>query len=574
MKRSEAWHLSRTAYQEAVYRSLAEERGRMWWGAFGHSHHSGGEDQDDRELAKRALRIAKFDKMIVAVFNTLISMVSYATMLLEGDVSSLASSVSLSLAVTFGFTTLYAIQTLSSFVSTDSSALLSTLPIEDDDSSLITVFSFIRSVDYIVVGSILSQVIAVVYLTGSPLATLIILAASTMNELFAVATALWFSRTFQRNLLRGGRSKASTILRLVFILMWGLLLVGVGFLLSIPWAIVPSLDNLLLGIGHLSNFLVLVLIYPFSAGILVADIVHPSIASTFVPLASAVLAGYALLAFLVGRWSLGTVKGLSQGSGVRITRTTTKDFSVKAHSPLLGYVWKDLKIATRNPATAFFFTLPVLETMITAVMASNLEMLRTTTLLSATSMGGIFTLFLPLALLTAEGKGLEYTKTLPISSVRIIVSKTLVSVGTYSLVPAALVGLSLIKPLTSPSVILIPFLMMMAVASASIFEIKLFLSATARGKIAAVVGDIEKLFIGAFIVLLPEAAYAAVFLALLDHSYSLLIMGATALAELAAALYMLRRSQKDDSPDQGPFDRSLKSSSHPRRPQSRALFRY
>jgi predicted permease len=328
--------------------------------------------------------------------------------------------------------------------------------------------------------------------------------------------------------------------------MWGLLLVGVGFLLSIPWVIVPSLENLLLGVGHLSNLL-LVLVYPFSIGIVVADIVYSNVAQTMVLLASAALAGYALLAILSGRWCLGTVKGMSQGSGVRIARVTAKDFSVKAHSPVLGYVWKDLRVASRNPGTAFFFALPVLETMMIAVMASNLEILRTAVVLAATSMGGVFALFLPLALLTAEGRGLEYTKTLPISSARIIVSKTLISVGTYVLVPSALVGLSLIKPLTSLSTILIPFLMMMAVASASIFEIKLFLGTSAKNRIAAVVGDIEKLLIGALTVLLPEAAYAAVFLALHDHSYSLLTMGATALAELAAALYMLRQSQNTAS---------------------------
>ena len=78
----------------------------------------------------------------------------------------LSSSVSLSLAITFGFMTLYAIQTLSSFVGAESSVLLSTLPISSDDFSLITLFSFVRSVDYLVVGSVLSQVILVAYLTA------------------------------------------------------------------------------------------------------------------------------------------------------------------------------------------------------------------------------------------------------------------------------------------------------------------------------------------------------------------------------------------------------------------------
>jgi hypothetical protein len=540
MKLAEAWHLSRIPYGEVVYRSIAEERGRMWWGAFGRNR-PGKEAQDDLELTKRALRIAKFDKLIVAIFNIVVSVAPFASSFLGAAVFGLTSSISLSLAVTFGFTTLYAIQTLSSFVSAESSELLSTLPIAQDDFSLITLFSFIRSVDYMVAGSILSQVVLTAYLTGSPLATLIMLAASTMNTLFAVTVALWFSRIFQKNRLRGGRSKANTVLRLVFILMWGLLLVGVGFLFSIPWYIVPNLENTLLGVGHASGLL-FSLLYPFSTGIVIADIVYSNVTFTTALLASAAMVGYTLLAILAGEWSLRTVKRVSQGCGVKIARVTARDFSVKTCRPLPAYVLKDLKVASRNPATAFFFALPVLETVIITLLISSFETLRTAVVLVATSMGGIFALFLPLALLSAEGRGLEYTKTLPINSRRIIVSKALVSTATYVPVPLALVGLSSVKPLTSLSTILIPFFIIMAVASASIFEIKLFLRNVAKGKIAAVVNDLEKLIVGVLTILVPEVAYAAAFLKSLDHSFSLFVMGGTALAELTVAVYMLRRS--------------------------------
>jgi predicted permease len=538
MKLAEAWRLSRIPYREVVYRSLAEERGRMWWGAFGRSQ-PGREAQNDLELTNRALRIAKFDKMIVSVFNIIVSVAPFAASFFGAAVFGLASSIALSLAVTFGFTTLYAIQTLSSFVNAESSVLLSTLPIARNDFSLITLFSFIRSVDYMVIGSVLSQVTVVAFITASPLATLVMLVAATLNQIFAVSIALWFSRIFQKNLLQGGRSKASTIFRLVFILMWGLLLVGVGFLFSIPWYIVPNLESLLLGAGHISSLL-LGLLYPFSAGILIASLTYSKTAIMAVLVASIALAGYALLAVLAGKWSLGTVKSISQSSGIKIARIKANDFSVKTHRPLLGYILKDLKVASRNPATAFFFALPVLETVMIALLISNLETLRTAMVLVATSMGAIFALFMPLALLTAEGKGLEYTKTLPISSRKIIVSKTLVSTATYVLVPLALTGLSLIKPLTQLSSILIPFLIMMSVGSASIFEIKLFLRSASKGKIGAIVNDIEKLVVGILAVLIPGVSYAIVFLFSLSHNLSLLIMAAIALSELAVAVHSLR----------------------------------
>ena len=540
MKLAEAWHLSRLPYREVVYRSLAEEKGRMWWGAFGRKSPSN-EAQDDLELTKRALRIAKFDKLIVAIFNIVVSVSPFASSFLGTAVFSLTSSISLSLAVTFGFTMLYAIQTLSSFVSTESSALLSTLPIARDDFSLITIFSFIRSVDYMVIGSILSQVALIAYLTWSPIATLIMFAASAMNAVFAVTVALWFSRIFQNNLLRGGRSKATTVLRLIFILMWGLLLVGVGFLFSIPWYIIPNLENTLLSVGHISNVL-FSLIYPFSTGIVIGAVVYSNVAFATTLIASVAMVGYTLLAILAGKWSLGAVKRVSQGWGVKLAQVTARDFSVKTHRPLLGYVLKDLKVASRNPATAFFFALPVIETMIVAMLISNFETLRTAAMLVATLMGGIFALLLPLALLSAEGRGLEYTKTLPISSRRIVISKALVSTATYVPVPLALTGLSLVKPLTSFSAIVIPFLTIIAVASASIFEIKLFLGTVAKGKVAAIANDLEKIVVGVLTLLIPDVAYAASFLTTLNHGFSLLAMGGILLVELSIGVYMLRRS--------------------------------
>ncbi len=538
MKLSEAWRLSQTCYREMVYRSLAEERGRMWWGAFGRNH-QGKESQDDLELTQRALRIAKFDKGVVAFFNVIVSLAPFVSLFLGSSGFGLTSAISLSLAVTFGFTALYAIQTLSSFMSPGSSALLSTMPLNRDEFSLITLFSFIRSFDYMVAGSIISQVVLVAYLTASPIATLIMLAASVMNAVFAVAVALWFSRIFQKNMLQGGRSKANTVLRLFFILMWGLLLVAVGFLFSLPWYIVPNLQSTLLDAGHVGSRL-LGLLYPFSTGIVITASVSTV---TFVTLllASVALVGYALLAVLAAEWSLGTVRNVSQGTGINIARVRTRDFSVNPRGPLLGYVLKDLKVASRNPATAFFFALPVLETVLIVLLDSNFGVLRTALVLVGTSLGGVFALFLPLALLSAEGKGLEYTKTLPISSRRIIVPKALVSTATYVPVPIALAILSLVKPLTAPTTILIPFLIILPVAAASIFEIKLFLRTAAKAKIASVLNDFEKLTVGIAVILVPEVAYAAGFLATFNHAFALSAMSAVAFLEFAVALLVIRR---------------------------------
>jgi predicted permease len=252
--------------------------------------------------------------------------------------------------------------------------------------------------------------------------------------------------------------------------------------------------------------------------------------------------GYFMIAGAAAKWSVETVKHMSKEAGVKTARVQTQDFSIKTRSPILGYVMKDLRISSRNPATAFFFALPVLETLIVSLLITNFQVLKVSAILVATVTGGILALLMPLALLTAEGKGLEYAKTLPMNPNRIVTSKALVSTAAYVPVPLTLLGITFMKQLTSPIAIMIPFLTILAIASASVFEIKLFLHSAAEGKIAAVIRDAEKLVVGVMIVLAPEVAYAVSYLTSYDHIYAILAMGGTAVAELALALHALKRS--------------------------------
>ncbi len=535
MKVTEAWRVSRMPYREIVYRSLAEERGRMWWGAFGRTSF-GKEAQSDFELTQRALRIARFDKLIVATFCVLSSVMPFTTQFFGSRILGLTSSISLSLAVSFGFTTLYAIQTLSSFVSAESSVLVSTLPLSKDDFSRITLFSFVRSVDYMVVGSVICQSICAAYLTASPFATLLMFVASLMNSVFAITAAFWFSKIFHRNLMRGGRSKSGTVFRLVLIFMWGSLLLGVGLLLSVPWYIVPQLEMALSSFDPLSSLFFLIL-YPFSAGVTIANLVYPNPALSAALIASVAMIGYMILAGIAGKWSLKTVERVSKEAGSRIARVAAKDFSIKTRGPVLGYVLKDLRISSRNPATAFFFALPVLETLIISSIITNYSVLRVSSILTATVTGGIFALLMPLALLNAEGAGLEYTKTLPVNAAKILTSKTLISTATYVPVPLTLVAMTFIKQITVPSAILIPVFTTLAIAAASIFEIKLFLDSAAKGIIAALIHDMKKLTVGAIIIAILEVAYGATYFMSVNYILATLIMVVTAVTELAVAVY-------------------------------------
>ncbi len=542
MKLLEAWRYSRVPYKDVVYRSIAEEKGRMWWGGFGRGH-LGADQINDLELTRKALRIAKWDKLLVALFNVLSAVIPFITQFFGSPFLGLTSAVSLSLAVTFGFTALYAIQTLSSFVSAESSALLATLPIDQNDFSLITLFSFFRSFDYMIVGSIVSQVALVACYTRSPVAVLVMLVASIVNSILAVATSLWFSRVFTRNLSHGGRSKISTVFRLFFILMWGSLLLGVSFLISLPWYIVPSLESILISSTQLPNIF-LSFVHPFSAGITIANINHHPTAGSTGLVATISMIAYIILAGFAGKWVLKTVKQISHGTDIKQLRSTTKDFSMKIRKPLISFILKDLKISSRNPATAFFFALPVLETAMVAFLSLNLEVLRASTLLVSTFMGGIFVLLMPLALLNSEGSGLEYTKTLPLDVNKIILSKTLISILTYFPVPIVLCIMALLKPLTSPIVLLVPFFVVLVIASASIFEIQLFLRTVTKGKISALIHDLKKLVVGVTTLFIPIFIYSITYLVTLSHVIAISSMGGISVSILAIAIYQLRPKKK------------------------------
>ena len=83
--------------------------------------------------------------------------------------------------------------------------------------------------------------------------------------------------------------------------------------------------------------------------------------------------------------------------------------------------------------------------------------------------------------------------------------------------------------------------MIIPIVSASVFEIMLFLRSVGKSKIAGIVNDVEKIFVGLLTILVPEAVYVNVYLFSFNHAFAILVMGGVALAELWIALYMLGR---------------------------------
>jgi hypothetical protein len=410
------------------------------------------------------------------------------------------------------------------------------------DLSMITLFSFVRTVDYMVLGAVASQVIVVAFLTSSLLIAAATLVASAVNMLLAVTLSLWFSRLFYGNMARGGRSRRGTLLRVAFLGLWGLLLVSLGFLFNGASYLMPYLNSVLVG-GADGIGSALAAVYPFSLAIVVAGSTGSAIASPLLATAFFAAALYAGLAAYLLRWSLGTIREMSQASGASRHFARAGDFLLRVRSPLFGYIWKDLRASSRNPATAFFYALPVFEAVVVLLSTMSLPVLRASIVLVATAMGGTFTLFMPLGLLNAEGGGLSYTQGLPVKVSTIVSAKAVISTLAFVPVPLVMMTLALFKHVTSSFVLLLPIEVVASAAAGSLVEVWLFLGVSAETRTSAVLHDMVRLLAGVSLMLLPLLAYTGAYIVSFDHAVSVLAGAVIAASELAGVVLLVRRSR-------------------------------
>lgn len=564
MNLRDAWRYSKQPYVEITYRSTQLTRG-------GIGQRSGFSTDPHRQV-RAMIRSSRISKIVFGLFIC----VGAAVPLLQYPFSrtpvTLAASVAFSLAICLAYIILYSLQVLPSFSSAEPFALLSTLPLDDRDFSLVAMLSFLRTFDYLIIGAVATQVLGVALLTGSAAATLLMLVASMVNITFAIAIALWLSGLFYRNITRGGRSKSAALTRLVFLVTWGLAAMSTGFMFGLIGYILPAIDSVFAGgLSHSAVGILLAFIHPFPAGMVVAGAVYTQFLATATSglaggaalvLASAVV--YVALAFAAGRRTLQAIIGVAHGQTVDVVRQTAKEFLLRMRRPIFAYVLKDLRIASKTPSTAFIFALPIFEMLIVGLNTSAFSFLRASSVLSATILGCFFTLFSSSVLLNTEGVGLDYTMSLPLGPAVIIDAKSLVATATYVPVPVIIAALLATRGTTWGLLVLIPFIEILAVASAAMAQLTFFIRRYVKENSGAEAkpgrrksafqlsgfslmagGDLlrmgEALLVAAGIIAGPMAAYGATFLATGGHVQALTLMAAVAVAELVAVRAFVRR---------------------------------
>ena len=537
MKIADAWRLSAIPYSEMAFRSILQNSSNMWWGSFGRGS---SESSGRQDLVERALRIARFDKLIVAVFVTAAAGAPFLPQAL-GASYGVSASVTLSLAVAFAFIVLYGVQTLSSFVTSGPSPVLSTLPLMRRDVSLVNLLSFVRTNDYLVVGSVACQVFFVSLLTGSALSGLSMLFAGAINSAIGVGVALWLSSLFYRNILASKQGVGGSALRLALLLAWGIVVLGIGVLFAAAGYLIPMVQGVLANPDALTST-ILALVYPFSLGVSVGSVAHGFTSSGAETAALGGTAVYLLVSVVISRWSVGSVASFPERLSNAAGAGHAHDTSVALLRPVAAYVLKDLRAASANLPSAFLFALPAFETLVVLLTRAFLPTLGASTLLVAMTLGGMVSLILPLVLISSEGNGFDFAKTMPLRIRTIAFSKGLIATAVFLPAVAVVYVEGLIKPMASPFTALIPIASILAVAAASLLEVRLFLGFAPGGRAAFVLQEFARMAAGAAVVLFPAAIYAATYIPTFNHALAAGAMIAIALAELVGVADYVRRT--------------------------------
>ncbi|MDA4137193.1 MAG: hypothetical protein OK449_09400 [Thaumarchaeota archaeon] len=531
----EAWRTSKVSYAELVYRPILRS---------GYTTR----DMGSSKSVQSAITGATVNKLIFAFFTMAGALFPFALYRLRLNSQSihltsasvnLTVAVSLSLLLVFGYLVLYCVQVLPSFVSSGSFGPLAQLPVASRDVSTVAAMTLWRTLDYILLVSLLSQLAAIAYFTGSVTATLLVALASVSSSLLAVGLALWLTSLFQTRLEAGSLSGIRAFFRPLYFVLWGLGVMSAVFLFSVISFVAPPLQAALTLPSSPEGF-VLSLILPFSAGLIVTHFSGQSVAALSLTLAVGGMAIAVLGSLGASAVIFRTISGVVlPGRGVTGERGGAA-LSFRIRGALSAYILKDLRVSSRNPATGFLFALPLFEIIAVVVPLTAAPLVRMAPILVGAQVGGGFALFVAFLLVTVEDLGVERKTALPFSESIRTLSKVIVSAAAYVPVPVALSLVLIGKPATfEDGAIVLPFVTLGSVFAACVFEVSVLKALADSGhgtavRFAAGVGS------GEVVLLLPSLAYAVVWYTLSNaHFLSLYSFIAVTAMEIAAAVILL-----------------------------------
>jgi len=435
LKLREIWKLSSIVYKEISFQSIFSLR-------VGSSLPQRGRT-DIKRLVANARTSTLISKLVTTffiaifgftVFLPMTGFMTSSTPSATRDVASwptLMGSVTAFLAVVLFLIVFMGLQVSTGFVSSKMSDVLGAFPLTKQDISSILFVSFLRMFDIPLIAAAVVFLSAYFLVGGSLLGGLILLMATVITEIFAVALTIGSAKFFYSRVAGGGgRSRWQTLVRLLFMIVWILPTFGAYLVVSFAGNIVQYLTSLTQSFSSILQFIVL--IYPFSYSFLASYLTFPR-APDYTVLGSSIAASiaYVFVALFCYRWVTQTVRTIGGGGAIPRAKGIVKDTQIKPQIPWLGIIRKDLRVASRVPSFASLFLLPAMQTIILSISFSSLSSLTLIVTLSALIGISMITLLLPPTLLSMEGLASAFTRSLPMKKRTLISAKTLLSIVTY-----------------------------------------------------------------------------------------------------------------------------------------------
>jgi len=396
------------------------------------------------------MTVTLFIGMLAAVFGFTVwgTVTGAFGTLVEHRWVTVAFTVSVFCIVGFAFLVFWGIMVSTSFISTNAAAIGQYLPVSQSDTGKLALLSYIRLFDAQMFTVLLAFPIAYGIATQSILGTLACFGAFLISVGLAITVMLILALYFYTRIQSAGGSRLSSIVRLLFIFLWVIAILGFSLSFQLISMIIPLLESLAISLAPI--WFILFFGYPFSMG-------------TFVVLATGIpgtplfwldflaVLFYGFLAFWGIRWARRFLVLIGTGGIVQTGPSVIRPATVKVKGLSMALFRKDLRIATRTPGQAIMFFLPIV--MMVPIFLQfiwDVGVISLTDVVISIAIPTIMLGFFSIFFLGIEARGMSYTLTLPLKTKNILKSKAqLLAIMSIS-IPIFVFIISLFKPLNNP----------------------------------------------------------------------------------------------------------------------------
>ncbi|MHA2314005.1 MAG: hypothetical protein ACXACF_01760 [Candidatus Hermodarchaeia archaeon] len=441
----EAWRIAGKIAFEVQFRSAM-------------SMSQGAVTQTVEKQIKKARSNARTNKIMVTLFIGMIAAVFGFTVwgtvtgafgtFAEHRWVTVAFTVSVFCLVGFAFLVFWGIMVSTSFISTNAAAIGQYLPVSQVDTGKLALLSYIRLFDAQMFTVLLAFPIAYGIATQSILGTLACFGAFLISVGLAITVMLILALYFYTRIQSAGGSRLGSIVRLLFIFLWVIAILGFSLAFQLIGMIIPLLESLAISLAPI--WFILFFGYPFSMGTFV-------VLATGIPgtplfwLDFLVVLFYGFLAFWGVRWARRFLVRIGTGGIIQTGPGIIRPVTIKVKGLSMALFRKDLRIATRTPGQAIMFFLPII--MMVPIFLQfiwEVGVISLTDVVISIAIPTIMLGFFSIFFLGIEARGMSYTLTLPLKTKHILRSKAqLLAIMSIS-IPIFVIVISLFKPLNNP----------------------------------------------------------------------------------------------------------------------------